>query len=204
MKRCERCGLTVHLRDAKFCPICGGRLSAVIPKLDVERRILAALAALMLAVAVTLFGLMQHVPVFEAKSVEEKYRSLGELLMFGGLQYIFGNNMIVCLLTFIPFFGPLNCLFALYRTGWAIAALSAVSGLNPLMIYAHLWMGYVHTWLEYGAVSLALSESLVLSYYTLRYGWRGLRTEARNVPLILTVCTVLLFFAAVAEMASIL
>jgi len=194
----------VELKDAKFCPICGGRLSTAIPKPDIERRILVALAVLMLAVTVTLFGLMRHIPVFEAKSVEEKYRSLDELLMFGGLQYIFGNNMIICLLTFIPFVGPLNCLFALYRTGWAIAALSTVSGFNPLMIYAHLWTGYIHMWLEYGAVSLALSESLILSYYTLRYGWRGLRTEARNVPLILTVCTVLLFFAAVAEMASIL
>ena len=158
----------------------------------------------MLAVMVTLFGVMEHVSVSEAKSVGEKYRGLDEILRVGGLQYIFGNNMIICLFTFIPFFGPLDCFYALYRTGWVIAALSTVSGLNPLMIYVHLWMGYVHTWLEYGAVSLALSESLILSYYILRYRWRGLRMEARNVPLILTVCVVLLFLAAAAEMASII
>ena len=204
MKRCERCGLAVEFRDAKFCPMCGGRLFTVIPKLDVEKRFLVALAALMLAVMVTLFGVMEHVPVSEAKSVEERYRGFDEFLRVGGLQYIFGNNVIICLFTFIPFFGPLDCFYALYRTGWVIAALSTVSGLNPLMIYIRLWMGYVHTWLEYGAVSLALSESLILSYYILRYGWRGLRMEARNVPLILTVCVVLLFLAAAAEVASII
>ena len=88
--------------------------------------------------------------------------------------------------------------------GWIIAALSTVSGLNPLIIYTRLWTRYIHAWLEYGAVSLALSESLILSYYILRYGWRGLRMKARNVPLILTVCVVLLFFAATAEMVLII
>jgi len=204
LKRCERCGLKVKLRDANFCPMCGGRLFTVIPKLDVEKRILVALAALMLAVTVTLFGVMEHVPVSEAKSVVERYRGFDKFLMFGGLQYIFGNNMIICLFTFIPFFGPLDCFYALYRTGWVIAALSTASGLNPLIIYARLWTRYIHTWLEYGAVSLALSEGLILSYYLLRYRWRGLRTEARNVPLILTICVVLLFFAAVAETTSII
>jgi len=204
LKRCERCGLTVEFRDAEFCPMCGGRLFTVIPKLDVEKRILTTLMTLMLAVMVTLFGVMEHVPVSEAKSVVERYRGLDEFLRVGGLQYIFGNNMIICLFTFIPFFGPLDCFYALYRTGWIIAGLSTVSGLNPLIIYIRLWTRYIHTWLEYGAISLALSEGLILSYYLLRYRWRGLRTEVKNVPLILTICVVLLFFGAVAETASII
>jgi len=204
LKRCERCGLRVKLRDANFCPMCGGRLFTVIPKLDVEKRILIALAAFMLAFTITLFGVMEHVPVSEARSVREKYRGIGEFLEVGGLQYIFGNNMIICLFTFIPFFGPLDCFYALYRTGRVIAALSTASDLNPLMVYTYLWTRYIHTWLEYGAISLALSESLILTYYILRYRWRGLRMEARNVPLILTVCVVLLFLAAATEMASII
>jgi len=63
LKRCERHGLTVELKDAKFCPIYDGRLSTVIPRLDAERRILIALAALILAVTVILFGLIEHVPL---------------------------------------------------------------------------------------------------------------------------------------------
>jgi len=37
LERCERCGLTIDLRDVEFCPIYGGRLLSVIPKLDVEK-----------------------------------------------------------------------------------------------------------------------------------------------------------------------
>jgi len=204
LKRCEKCGLEVKIRDAAFCPVCGGRLVHFVPKLDIEKRFLILLAALMLSVTVTLAGVMENVPQAEANSVENQYRSLDNLILAGGIQYIFGNNMIICLFTLIPLLGPVNVFYVLYQTGRVLAALSAYSGLNPLMVYAILWTRYIHTWLEYGAVSLALSESITLSYYLLRYGWHGFRTEARNVPLILTICVVMLFFAAITEMAAII
>jgi len=37
LERCERCGLTIDLRDVEFYPMCGGRLLSVIPKIDVEK-----------------------------------------------------------------------------------------------------------------------------------------------------------------------
>jgi len=45
-----------------------------------------------------------------------------------------------------------------------------------------------------------LAGMITLSYYLLRYGWRGFRTEARNVPLILIYCVIMPFFAAIMEM----
>jgi len=157
--------------------------------------------SLALSVAVTLVGLTEEVPPSEAMLVRDRYGNMDEFLWMGGLQYIFGNNMMICLLTFIPILGTLNGLCTLYRTGWVIAALCASSGRNPLEVYAILWTEYIHTWLEYCAASLALSESIILSYYLLRYRWRGLKMEAKNVPLILTYCVIMLFFAAIAEMA---
>jgi len=202
LKRCEKCGFEVKIRDATFCPACGGRLIHFIPSLSEDKRILLFFASLALSVAVTLVGLTEKIPPSEALSVRDQYRGMDEFLWIGGLQYIFGNNVMICLLTFIPLLGPLNGLYALYRTGWIIAALSASSGRSPLEVYAILWTRYSHTWLEYCAVSLALSESIILSYYLLRYRWRGFRMEAKNVPLYLTYCVIALFFAAIAEIAA--
>jgi len=204
VKKCKRCGLQFETDDAKFCPACGGKLVYVIPRLNVKKRMLVFSVSLILSVAVTLIGLMEKIPPSEGISVRNNYRGINEFLEIGGLQYIFGNNVMICLHTFIPLIGPLNGLYVLYRTGWTIAALSASSNLNPLLVFAGLWMRYAHTWLEYCAVSLALSEGFILSYYILRYRLNGLREEAANIPLIFTYCAVILFFAAMLETASII
>jgi len=204
LRYCEKCGASIRFDNADFCPFCGAKIPPAIPRLSKEKRALIFFGVLLLSIFVTFIGLMECIPLAEAQNIRERYAAIDEFMLDIGIPYIFGNNLIICLFMFIPLLGLINGFFVLYRTGRVIATLSIYSGVDPLVTYSILWTEYLHTSLEYIASALALSEGIILSYYLLRYKWRGLKLEAKNVPIILSCCVLILFFAAIMEVAAII
>ena len=125
-----------------------------------------------------------------------------DVLQTAGIQLIFGNNMMYCLVMFIPFVGPIGGFYVLYSTGRVLAAWSSVLGADPILLFLSLLI-YPHAWLEYASYSLAVSESMWLSFYVLKYRFRGLRAEAINAAKYISICTGLLLAGALVEMALI-
>jgi len=126
-----------------------------------------------------------------AKEAEEKFSR------FKDPTLIFGNNFMHCLVMFTPILGPVYAVFVFYSTGRVIAALATatMTWLNPLGLFALLFL-FPHTWIEYIAYALALSQSVWLIIEAFR---RRLRNELINTCIFVTVCALALFLAAVIE-----
>lgn len=108
---------------------------------------------------------------------------------------IFQNNMLICLISFIPVVGPVFGYYALYNTGVYIAAESLAHNVSPILVILFLFV-FPFTWLEFLAYSTALSESFLLIWRTIK--GRGTR-ELVNVGVLILICAALLALGAVIE-----
>jgi hypothetical protein len=113
------------------------------------------------------------------------------------LQDIFGNNLMITIMMFIPFIGPILGFYAFYNTGVVIGATGIVRGFNPLIGYATLWLTPI-AWLEFAAYSTAIAASLWLTW-RLMHG-RGSH-ELVNTSKFLSFCTLILLLSAIIEAA---
>ena len=113
------------------------------------------------------------------------------------LQDIFGNNLMITVMMFIPFVGPILGFYAFYNTGVVIGATGIVHGFNPLIGYATLWLTPI-AWLEFAAYSTAIAASLWLTW-RLMHG-RGFH-ELVNTSKSLSICTLILLLSAIIEAA---
>ena len=111
------------------------------------------------------------------------------------VQFIFGNNFMICLLMFIPIVGPLFGFFALFNTGIAINAISIAQGFPSVVVIIGLFLTPI-AWIEYAAYSTALSESVWLFSRILKK--RG-RDEFRIACIFIAFCAILLLLGAIAE-----
>jgi len=217
MPYCTRCGIKLpEDEEARFCPNCGAPIfhkargyakdereaRRSLPVASRKNRLLVFLFAFFLCIVVTSIGALSKIDNLEAQVIIEDFKRIEEMLQTAGIQLIFGNNMMYCLVMFIPFVGPIGGFYVLYSTGKILAALSSVLGVDPMLLFLNLLI-YPHAWLEYSAYSLAISESMWLSFYALKYGFRGLRTEAVNAAKHISICVVLLLSGAFVEMALI-
>jgi len=157
------------------------------------------LMAFVLCLAITAVGAVSKVESSEAHEIIGEFDKMEELLNDVGLQFIFGNNLMYCMIMFIPALGPYYGLMVLYSTGKVLAALGVTSGVNPLGLFFSLFM-YPHAWLEYISYSLAISESFWLIYAIIKDRGRGLRSELSTAAKVMAICAVLLLLAAFAEM----
>jgi len=217
MPYCTRCGIRLpEDEEAKFCPNCGapiffrpqpypkdlreaGRPLQVASR---RNRFLAFLFALFLCIAATSMGALSKVNYSEAQVIIEDFEKMEDALQTAGIQLIFGNNMMYCLVMFIPFAGPIGGLYVLYSTGKVLAAWSSTLGTDPMLLFLSL-MIYPHAWMEYVSYSLAVSESMWLSFCMLKYGFRGFRAEIINAAKYISICAVLLLIGAFIEVALI-
>jgi hypothetical protein len=168
-----------------------------------RKRILSATAIFVIALIITIIGSLVPVDPQEANQINDELNqtvtSLGEEGVL--MQFIFGNNFIICLLMFIPVLGPLLGFYALFNTGMAVNAIATAEGYPLSLVFLSLVLTPVF-WLEFAAYSIAISESIWL-FRRILQGWsRGWR-ELKNSCIFISICAVLLLLGAVVEVALI-
>jgi len=211
MPYCTKCGMKLpEDEEARFCPNCGAPIREVYRRTKADeirpisglKRLLLFFAVLLLCLIVTSAGALSNVNVTEAKTIVKDFNEMEEIIKKAGVRLIFGNNLMYCLIMFIPFIGPISGFYVLYSTGKVLAAISRTVGANPLILFMNI-MIFPHAWLEYLSYSLAITESILLSIYLVKYKFRGVKAEATNVAKYIAVCSILLLLGAVIEMALI-
>jgi hypothetical protein len=210
MPYCIKCGTRLpDDESARFCPNCGASRAVQFPYekrlkptmelrqglkvATLKSRILVMLMTFILCIAMTATGAMSRVESSEAQGLVGEIQNLPV-----EVQSIFGNNLMICMVMFVPVLGPYYGSMALYSTGRVFAAYSVASGANPLGLFLTVF-GYPFFWLEYLSFSLAISESFWLIYSAARYRGRGLRNELSSAAIVMAICAVLLLIAAFDE-----
>jgi hypothetical protein len=129
----------------------------------------------------------------------QDFDSLQEALMVAGIQIIFGNNLMYCLIMFVPLLGSIFGFYVLYSTGWVLSALGVAVGTNPALLFLALLI-YPHFWLEYFSYGLAVSEGFWIVYMARKGGIKGLKKECMDATKVVTLCMILLLLGAFTEM----
>jgi uncharacterized membrane protein SpoIIM required for sporulation len=216
MRYCIKCGKRLPEEESvKFCPNCGASLAVQLPyerpkepSMELYRglkvttlrnRILVLLTAFALCIAITAVGAASKIESFEAHNIVGEFNETEKMLNTIGVQFIFGNNLMYCIMMFIPVLGPYYGSIVLYSTGRVLAALGATTGVNPLGLFMTLFI-YPHAWLEYVSYSLAISESFWLMFSFVTNRGIGLRNEVSIAAKVMAICAVLLLLAAFTEM----
>ncbi|HDI75117.1 MAG: hypothetical protein DRJ52_03710 [Thermoprotei archaeon] len=129
-----------------------------------HRKALAVIVSLAILIVAFIAGaytpLSKEYADFIMKVTAEKFKSILEADFPTMIIRIFTNNALICLLMFIPAAGAAIGAVAMYFTGMVISAMSIVSGNPRALILAHLYTA-PHTWIEFAAYSLAVSESIL-------------------------------------------
>jgi hypothetical protein len=170
-----------------------------------KKRIITIALFFILGIAATSIGAMQTLTQQEATDLNNE---LDQLRSNVTAQYIFGNNLFICLLMFIPVFGWVFGFIALYNTGVVIAAQSmtpAAQGISPLALFFVLFL-YPFTWLEFISYSVGFAEGFWLmlrGFQRLTNKAISFKRELRNLSILITIVTLMLLAGAVIEMALI-
>jgi len=109
-------------------------------------------------------------------------------------QALFFHNFLICLLMFIPIFGTTFGFISLFITGYALGGISLLQNVPPLRNLS-LLLVTPHTWLEFIAYSLAISESIWLMRRLIQKRF----SELKNTMILIGVCAGLLALAAIIE-----
>lgn len=162
-----------------------------------RKRILSASIILVIALLVTALGMLVPINQEEAELINNNLnQTVSSLSQEGGIvQFIFGNNFMICLLMFIPIIGPLLGFYALFNTGIVINAISITEGYPPALVFIALFLTPV-AWIEYTAYSTAISESVWLFKRLIQK--RG-RKELKITSIFVSICAVLLLLGAIVE-----
>lgn len=157
------------------------------------KRLYAIVLFFILAVIVTIAGTLTPLTPSEADSLNQE---LDQLRGSISVQYIFGNNMMVCLLMFVPIIGPLFGLYVLYNTGVVIGAEAMASlHVSPVLVFLSLFI-LPFTWLEFISYSTACVASVWLTWRLIQH--KGRRELVRTGSFI-AICAVFLLIAAIVE-----
>lgn len=146
-------------------------------------------------------GSLTPVDSQQAKQISDELNQTATAARQSGTltQYIFGNNLLIALLMFIPVVGPLLGFYVLYNTGIAIGAIATAQGVPSILVFVVLVITPVF-WLEFAAYSTAMAESIWL-FRRITQG-RGIR-ELKNASFFVSICAILLLVGAVVETALI-
>jgi len=197
---CPKCGIKLPKEEGiKFCPNCGS-LIHLAWSCSLRTRVIVFLAVLFLCFISTILGTLARVNLTEALRIERDVENLRTAIRVVGVQVIFGNNFMYTMIMFVPVIGPGWGFFILYNTGRVIAAIAAINRVNPIFLLSLLFL-QMHAWMEYVSYSLAISESLILTYSIIK---RSFKNELKNMSVILTICSIILLLAAIIEFAAIL
>jgi len=160
------------------------------------KRLLSIGATFLLALVITIAGTLTPISLEDATGRTQELEKLRENL---DVQYIFGNNMMICLIMFIPVIGPFIGIIAMYNTGLVIAAEGIVGHMPPLLLLLALFI-FPFTWMEFIAYSTGLAESVWLTWRLIQR--KGLN-ELRKTCILIAICNLILLLAALIEMGII-
>ena len=162
-----------------------------------RKRLLSALIILVLAILVTASGMLIPINQEEAELISNNLnQTVSSLSQEGGIvQFIFGNNFMICLLMFIPILGPLLGFYALFNTGIVINAISIAEGYPAGLVFVALFLTPI-AWIEYAAYSTAISESVWLFKRLLQ---KRARSEFKITSIFISICAILLLLGAIIE-----
>ena len=161
-----------------------------------RKRVFAILSFFLLSVIITIAGVLTPLTASEVTTREEDLKQLRENV---SLQYIFGNNLVICLVMFVPVIGPILGLSILYNTGVYVAADSNANNVSPLLAFAFLFI-FPFTWLEFLAYSIAFAESVWLTWRVVQ---RKGKSELMAASKFVLIVNVALLLAAIIETAII-
>lgn len=170
------------------------------------RRIITILVFFAVAILVTCIGAVQTLSQQEANQINTDLEQLRNNI---SIQYIFGNNLFICLMMFIPVVGWVIGFWVLYNTGVVIAAQSmttSAQGIPPLLLFFLLFI-FPFAWLEFIAYSTGFAESFWLTIRAIQsFAKKGIsfKRELKNASTLITIVTIMLLVAAIIETALIL
>ena len=166
-----------------------------------RKRILSTIAILILCLGVTMVGTSMPVTREQANEINNDLNQTVQSLSENNalLQYILGNNFMICLIMFVPIFGPIFGFYVLYNTGTVVGAIAIAGNFPPLLGFLALLLTPV-AWLEFFAYSTAIAESVWLVRRILQ---RRIRHELVNASILIAICALLLLSGAIIETALI-
>ena len=200
---CPYCGTKIpEEEDARFCPNCG----ASIPRREIGKRKMVLIGTLqdrmivflivfVLCIIATVIGALARVEPPEAQNMVQEMDKIRNIAKVAGVQLIFGNNLMYTLVMFVPVVGPGFGFYVLYNTGRILAAYGAISKVNPVLTFLFLF-ALPFTWMEYISYTLAISESIWMTYAIIK---RNLRNELTTMSIIIVICNILLLLGALIE-----
>jgi hypothetical protein len=161
------------------------------------KRIYLIIFILIIGTILTVIG--SYIPV-TGQDAQKRYDAVNDTLtqnpsFAGRTEAIFQNNLIICLIMFIPFLGPLFGMFALFNTGLSLSAIAYVQQASVGLKLLNLVLTPVF-WLEFAAYSIAMAESIWLTRRLMQ--GRG-KHELKNTLILIGICAVILIVGAVVE-----
>lgn len=158
------------------------------------KRALIFASILMASIAMTFVGTLAQVDRSEAEKVGEEVKAIIKHTPL--IPYIFGNNLMHCLLMFVPLLGLIYGMFVMYNTGVVIKMLSvALLQAEAYIAFFSLFL-LPHAWIEYVVYSIAMSQGLWL----IRAALKGeFKREVSHTYKWVTICAIALLIAAVIE-----
>ncbi len=207
---CKHCGNIMPL-NATLCPSCGRDQRAQPQTVEqsgfrsyfIKHIKMIRISAFLFCLGIFTLGLFlgSQTPLSEEDAGLILAEMQGILASGGPLSLqIAWNNIVLCLLFFLPVFGVLFMALVSYATGTVISAYALVSAsATRSEILLSLFLS-PSTWLEFTAYSLAASEGILflLSVFAKRS-----RAEGKNLAKAVLSCVAILILSAVIEAALI-
>jgi len=162
-----------------------------------RKRILTIIAFFFVSIIIMSVGVLTPLSREEASSISQELDQLRQNI---SVQFVFGNNFMLCLAIFVPIAGPIFGGYVLYSTGVVIAAESITYNIHPLIGFLSFFILPV-IWLELLANSIAFAESVWLTRRMLQH--RG-KSELGKACILISISAVILLVAAITEIVLIL
>jgi len=165
------------------------------------KRIISIVAFFCISIIVTVAGVLTPLTTEEVnilgEDLSKTQKTVENLQEMPQISFIFGNNLMICLIGFTPLVGPAFEYYVLYSTGVVISAYSSYEQIqvNPLLLFFLLFL-FPFTWLEFIAYSTAIAGSVWLTWRIIN---RKGRREIKNTCILISVCAVMLVAAAIIE-----
>ena len=159
-----------------------------------RKRIITVVVFLLLWQVVTAIGLLTPLSHQDANSINQELRQVRNTAT---VDDIFGHNLIICLIMFIPIGGPIFAFLSSYTSGVALVAqaMSYKPPIPPLLLLFAYFLVPIY-WLENISMSIGLAESVWLIRRTVQgYG----RRELRNAAVLIAIVTLILLASAIIE-----
>jgi hypothetical protein len=164
-----------------------------------NKRIITIVVIFVVLVVITTLSTLTPMSQQDATQTYSDLNSTVTTLKDNGVlwQDIFGTNLIIALMLFVPFIGPILGFYEAYMAGLAYAASGIVNNVNPVAGWLVIFLTPV-PWLEYMGYSIAIAGSLWLSVRILQH---GAKHELGNTAKFIAVCAIVLVVSAYIEAA---